>query len=409
VEVLVLDEVSMLSAELLTVLDYMARKLRCSKQPFGGIQLILCGDFLQLPPVPPRLKTVHNAAEAGSEEEEEEEGSYDDEQSLPHYNPDLPTEALEAVAASLELVRQKKWIYAFKAPVWDELGLECVELTAVMRQTERRFISILHEIRLGGLCEESARELMAASGPDLKGRAAVELTRLFATNHDVDRINQESLGALEGESSSFEAVDAGDDMGQLERLYGARSCLDLKIGAQVMLTRNVGELFNGCRGVVVGYLRVEEVFGRSGAEQQDSLNKLLPNRYLYGGWFSRQNSEWCAENELLPVVDFLARGPCCILPIEFKVLDSKGLQLASRIQLPLQLAYAQTVHRTQGASIDALEVNLPKAYCPGQAYVALSRATSLGSMCVKGFGPSVVYADEDALAFYAKIHRGKKP
>ncbi|XP_060744490.1 ATP-dependent DNA helicase PIF1 [Tachysurus vachellii] len=316
---LIIDEISMVEAEFFDKLESIARSIRRSSEPFGGIQLIVCGDFLQLPPV---------------------------------------TKGKE------------KPSFCFQARSWRKCIHVNMELTEVRRQTDRTFISLLQAIRLGRVTEEvTARLLKSASNPI--ERDGILATRLCTHKDDVELTNENKLQQLPGPLRVFEALDS-DPM--LVKTIDAQSPvghkLQLKVGAQVMLTKNLDVqrgLVNGARGVVVDFL---------------PGNQGLPRvRFLCGAVEPMKRERWT----------FKAAG---------------GLYL-SRQQLPLKLAWAISIHKSQGMTLDCVEISLARVFESGQAYVALSRARSLEGLRVMDFDPRVVQANSDVLMFYKKLKRDR--
>jgi ATP-dependent DNA helicase PIF1 len=211
--VLIVDEISMIDGALFEKLDAIARAVRRQPSlPFGGIQLVLSGDFLQLPPV---SKTGAAAA-----------------------------------------------AFCFQTAAWAKAALTVLQLTRVFRQDERDFVDMLHELRRG-VCSESARALLreAAERQCAPGADGIEPTRLFTLKRKVEELNAARLAALKGKFVDFAAHNSGNPthVAALAKNCQVPETLRLKVGAQVMLVKNldVAEgLANGSRGVVVGFREV---------------------------------------------------------------------------------------------------------------------------------------------------------
>ncbi|XP_058273888.1 ATP-dependent DNA helicase PIF1 isoform X2 [Hemibagrus wyckioides] len=316
---LIIDEISMVEAEFFDKLEAIARSIRRSSEPFGGIQLIVCGDFLQLPPV---------------------------------------TKGKEKAS------------FCFQARSWRKCIHVNMELMEVRRQTDRTFISLLQAIRLGRVTEEvTARLLKSASNPI--ERDGIVATRLCTHKDDVELTNENKLKQLPGPLRVFEALDS-DPM--LVKTIDSQSpvghTLQLKVGAQVMLTKNLDVqrgLVNGARGVVVDFL---------------------------------------PGNQGLPRVRFLC-GAVEVMKRERWTFKAAGGVYLSRQQLPLKLAWAISIHKSQGMTLDCVEISLARVFESGQAYVALSRARSLEGLRVMDFDPRVVQANSDVLMFYKKLKRDR--
>ncbi|XP_064848416.1 ATP-dependent DNA helicase PIF1 isoform X1 [Oncorhynchus masou masou] len=314
---LIIDEISMVEAQFFDKLEAIARCLRRSTEPFGGIHLIVCGDFLQLPPV--------------SKEKD-------------------------------------KATFCFQSRSWRKCIHLNMELTEVRRQTDQSFISLLQAVRVGRVTEEVTAKLIKSAYHKIE-RDGILATRLCTHKDDVELTNDNKLQQLPGSVRVFEAVDSDpalvktiDSQSPVSRL------LELKVGAQVMLTKNLDVhrgLVNGARGVVVDF-------------QPGKLG--------------------------LPRVRFLCGTTEALKPERWMFKAGGGLYL-SRQQLPLKLAWAISIHKSQGMTLDCVEISLARVFERGQAYVALSRAKSLEGLRVMDFDPHVVRADPDVLHFYSKLRK----
>ncbi|QGX39490.1 AAA family ATPase [Permianibacter aggregans] len=298
-QVLVIDEISMLHAFQLDLVDQVLRRLRDNEAPFGGIQLIACGDFFQLPPV------------TGAEDPASE--------------------------------RQ----FAFEAQSWQRADFNIAYLTENHRQGNDSLLTVLNDIRSGHAGEHTKVPLRTRYKKPPVGVGAVQPTRLYARNINVDSINEKELAALPGktvefvmETRGFAALVEG-----LKRNCLAPETLRLKIGAEVMFVKNApdGSFVNGSRGRVLGF----------DAET---------------GW---------PEVQLLEGQRLLAE------PMEWR-LEEEGVIRAALKQLPLRLAWAITIHKSQGMTLDAVELDLSDAFEPGMGYVALSRVRTLGGLTLLG-------------------------
>ncbi|XP_072768974.1 ATP-dependent DNA helicase PIF1 isoform X1 [Nerophis lumbriciformis] len=314
---LVIDEVSMVDATFFDKLECVARSVRRSAEPFGGIQLIICGDFLQLPPV-----------SKGKE----------------------------------------KAKFCFQARCWRKVIQVNMELTEVRRQTDQSFISLLQAVRVGRATEEVTSRLMESAYRQVD-RDGIVATRLCTHKDDVELTNDNKLQQLAGTARLFEAVDSDP---ALVRTIDAHSpvsrLLHLKVGAQVMLTKNLDVtrgLVNGARGVVVAF--------------EPGKHGLPRVRFMCGATETLKPERW--------------------------VFKSAGGTHLCRLQLPLKLAWAVSIHKSQGMTLDCVEISLARVFESGQAYVALSRARSLEGLRVMDFDPRVVRADPEVLLFYKKLRK----
>lgn len=343
--VLIIDEISMLDGNLFDKLAKIAKMLKKSPEPFGGIQVVITGDFFQLPPV---SRT------------------------------------------------QPK--FAFEAELWTESIKHTFNLTKVFRQSDPRFVDMLNEMRFGTLSQRSIDEFKKLSR-DLQFNDNIEPTELYPMREGVDSANRARLRAL-GSLQSYAAMESGTitDPTQREKIlsnFMAPKHLELAINAQVMLIKNVDEtLVNGSLGRVVGFADPDDY--AKGDSAQDASG-------VVGGGsmnLTAKKGPSTGSRKPYPVVEFgMTNGTkrrVLVLPEVFK-FEQPGAQpstppAASRTQLPLILAWAMSIHKSQGQTLDRVRVDLKKIFEKGQAYVALSRATSLEGLQVLNFKPGQVMA-----------------
>ncbi|GAA6043372.1 hypothetical protein JCM8097_005287 [Rhodosporidiobolus ruineniae] len=389
VKVLIVDEVSMVDGILFDKLAAIAAALkkRAGKnapavgKPFGGIQLVVTGDFFQLPPVT--------------------KGT-------------TPT-------------------FAFEAKAWKQCIDHTVNLTQVFRQKDTEFIDMLNEMRFGRLSQESIKKFYALSR-EPKYDVGIEPTELFPMRNEVDRSNQNRLRALPGDEKVFASEDGpketdpsrpsgpnGVKQTTYHQNFMAPEKLVLKVGAQVMLVKNLDmTLVNGTIGRVVGFgtpeldddgeddvegaegkygadevwqvgadgeqIRVKKELDPVAARRRDKIAKMVANGTL----------------ELGPVVEWQTLQGIerkVMVREEFKVEDNHGNKVAWRKQYPLILAWAMSIHKSQGQTIPRVKVDLGKVFEKGQSYVALSRATSLDGLQVLRFDPKKVAAHEKVVTW----------
>ena len=292
-DVLVIDEVSMLSGNFLSMLDTLAKELRRDHRPFGGLQMVLVGDMFQLPPV------------------SRSSSDFD---------------------------------FAHESSAWKDLDPLVCYLDEQHRQGDDGLLAVLEAMRRGTLNDDHIALLEARRR--IRPPAEEEVTRLFAHNVDVDSINHRRLALLGGTSASFDMRPRGPSAAveQLAKRILAPGHLELKVGAEVMFVANdPSKAFaNGSRGRVA---RFEQ--GRVVVELADGHREINVSPYL---WQHTEDDEVVAEIS----------------------------------QLPLRLAWAITIHKSQGMSIDSAEVDLSRTFAPGMGYVALSRLRSLDGLYIKG-------------------------
>ncbi|XP_068618018.1 ATP-dependent DNA helicase PIF1 [Battus philenor] len=311
---LIIDEISMVDGAFFEKVEAIARYIRKNEKPFGGIQLILCGDFLQLPPVVERSRNG------------------------------------------------KK--FCFQSACWDKCIELCFELKEVHRQTDQEFISILNSVRIGRVTKEISDRLINTAKQKIESDGILA-TRLCSHTNDSKMINDSKLRDLSGEEKVFISQDSDNATNLLDNQTIAPSKLILKVGAQVMLLKNINVnagLVNGARGVVV---RFDDGF---------------------------------------PVVRFKNKKDYTAKSERWYVKNSSGT-LFCRRQVPLNLAWAFSIHKSQGLTLDCVEMSLSKIFEAGQAYVALSRAQSLDTLRVLDFDSRHVWADPNVLEFYQKFRR----
>jgi len=322
-KLLVVDEVSMMSKGLFERLEFVARRIRRSDLPFGGIVLCFCGDFFQLPPV----------ARSGGDD-------------------------------GLFCFESERWKECFASE-----GEECCfSLTDVFRQRDERLLRLLSEVRHNRISPwgiKTLRDLSRALESN-----GIRPTQLYPTNTAADAVNAQKLAELpagDGYVAEFVAEDksrsgpfAADSVESWTHLPWR---LELRVGAQVMLLKNLSRtLVNGSRGIVLG--------------------------------FSRRR-----DDVVLPVVRFHS-GETVLVERETDSKDGPQGLRCSRSQVPLRLCWAITIHKSQGMTIDFLEVDLGRVFEAGQAYVALSRARTLEGLRVLSFDPARFWTNPKVADFY---------
>ncbi|KAF7370295.1 ATP-dependent DNA helicase PIF1 [Mycena sanguinolenta] len=344
-KVLIIDEVSMLDGDLFDKLSRIGSILRKSIQPFGGIQLIVTGDFFQLPPVTKGSSSVK---------------------------------------------------FAFEADLWKQAIARTFNLTKVFRQHDQEFVNMLNEMRFGKLSDKSVNKFRTLSRP-IYYDDGLGPTELFPRREDVDRSNRERMNRLTTPMRTFRATDGGtiQDVNQRDKVlanFMAVPELSLREDAQVMLIKNLDEtLVNGSMGRVVRFCDAA-TYGTDrdidGAEGQvDTLNSIAN---------PAKKPPSSNPGMQYPVVEFMlpngGKRTLLVQPDSFKVELPTGEVQASRTQLPLILAWAMSIHKSQGQTLDRVKVDLGKVFEKGQAYVALSRATSLEGLQVLNFDRAKVQA-----------------
>lgn len=399
-EVLIVDEVSMLSAEMFEEVERQFRQVRQDERPAGGVQLVLTGDFKQLPPVS---------------------------------KPFLPSTPADAFM---------NYGFAFMAPAWKRCAFRCVVLGVVFRQRDPEMVQALGALREGPRSKAARKALRSivrrcARPLDPSAMAGIVPTQIFSKNRDVDETNDRELRKLLQARSTtasakssplvFRAEDevyvenerAPDAARQKARLLASdffRDCLarpdiSLCVGAQVMLLKNfdtsLGHV-NGSRGVVTGFVPrpvsaadfVHSSPPFVGADNPASVASLQSALSCWKGGGGKGTGT--GERDMLPVMRFATGEERVIPPAKYSSFVH-GAGECVRWQIPLKLAWAITVHKSQGLSLDAVCVSLRSMFAVGQAYVALSRARSLDGLQVLDWDVDCLRTDGDVACFYDEL------
>lgn len=271
---------------------------------------------------------------------------------------------------------------------------------------------MLNEMRLGRVSEDTVQTFKSLSRPINYGDG-LDATELFPTRQEVDRSNETRLRALPGEVHTYAADDSGDPniRDKLLENMMAPKLIELKKGAQVMLIKNLDDnLVNGTLGKVL-YFTSEAFFEANahkmhpeGAEGADEPDVEVAKKKIKS--YTRDSA--LKDNKDYPVVQFNATDGTHrilhIMPEEWKVELPNGDIQAKRTALPLILAWALSIHKAQGQTLERVKVDLGKVFEKGQAYVALSRATSKEGLQVLRFDKSKVMAHPRVIQFYNKLY-----
>lgn len=352
-KILAIDEISMLSDDIFVLIDKVLKILRKNECPFGGIQIVLIGDFCQLPPVIKNNFDEHNQH------------------------------------------------FVFKSRIWQDLELDIVNLTTIHRQEEdKKYAEILNDLRFGKNILKAQEYLNSCV---VESKNLDFLLHIYPTNKQVDYRNTKFLNKLDSKMFEFLSADyiaekfvtdhgdkieiirsakaeeltyvnsSGQIGDKIESETKAKKNLKLKVGCKVMLIKNVDlnkGLANGTMGVV---------------------------------------TDLCEDNI---TVDFANNGVHCIKKEDFEVdYDTNKNLVLLRKQFPLTLAYAITIHKSQGLTFDdaVIEISDYNRINCGQAYVALSRVKTKGGLfIIKNFPVDSIIASSDVVDFYQNIIKGAK-
>ena len=331
-DLLIIDEVSMMSQKIIELLDKIGKKCRNSNRPFGGMQVIFSGDFFQLAPV----------------------GDDDDE---------------------------KTSNFCFESPVFNRLFKlkNCIEFESIFRQKDNVYQEILNQVRKGVVRKRTIKILNAQVNKKCENSLMIRPTKLYPLKRNVQKINKESMAKLKTESKTYKMFSRANSRNskqinnyELAYLKGNTNCeeeITLKIGAQVMCIVNLldetGVICNGSQGIITKF-----------------------------------------SDDGYPVVKYL-----CGLEMEMKPHRWKS-EMSSAIyieQVPLILAWAVTIHKSQGATIDLAEIDVGNnIFACGQTYVALSRVKDLSGLYLMDFDYRKIRVSKKVKDFYKKLTRRKK-
>lgn len=307
-KVLIIDEISMLSAQTLTMVNQAIQAALQTHEPFAGMQVILCGDFFQLPPVSRERQEVQ---------------------------------------------------FAFQSEIWKELRLNTCYLSQQFRQHDSKLITLLNGIREGEISNSLYNLLQERIGlipPD-------NIPHLYTHNVNVDELNNDRLTELREHAHIFKMKSKGSKarVEALKKGILVPEVLTLKKGAVVMFVKNhpYGSYVNGTLGTVTG--------------------------------ISKQN----------PVVTTHDGDVLEVEPEAWRIEDGNKV-LAEVTQIPLRLAWAVTVHKSQGITLDAAYIDLTKTFIEGQGYVALSRVRTFEGLFLKGVN-EYAFARHPAVAHMQKV------
>ena len=307
-KILIIDEVSMVSPPLFELMDKILRAFKLPDIPFGGVQIILSGDFFQLPPVSKQSREIK---------------------------------------------------FACQTSLWKNSNLKVCYMEEKFRHKDDVLIKILDEIRENNVSEESMEILRSCHHKEFSGN--LKFSRLYTHNKNVNEINNQELDILDEELKIFHSINRGTKK-EVERIFNTSFVtpeLKLKKGAIVLFIKNNQEkgYINGTLGKIIKF------------------DKIL-------------NS---------PVVKTFSGDIIIAEPVQWEVENKKGDIVATVKQVPLKLAWAITVHKSQGMTLDAAEIDLSNTFEVGQGYVALSRIKSINGLRLLGLNIVALQVDTAVL------------
>jgi hypothetical protein len=307
-KILIIDEVSMVAPSLFELMDKILRAFKLADVPFGGVQIVLSGDFFQLPPISKQAREIK---------------------------------------------------FAYQTALWKESDLKVCYMEKKFRQKDNTLVKILDEIRENNVSEESMEVFKSCHHKELSGN--FKFSRLYTHNKDVDEINNQELDILDEELKIFHSINRGAKK-EVERIFNtsfATPELKLKKGAIVLFIKNNQEkgYINGTLGKIIKF------------------DKILES----------------------PVVETFSGDIITAEPMQWEVEDKKGDIVAIVKQVPLKLAWAITIHKSQGMTLDAAEIDLSNTFEVGQGYVALSRIKSIDGLKLLGLNTVALQVDTAVL------------
>lgn len=361
--VLIIDEISMLHAKQLNLVNQVLKHVRKNDNPFGGIQVVVAGDFFQLPPI-------------GSKGESN---------------------------------RDK---FAFMSEAWLDAGFRICYLSEQHRQESAAadggldLDDILNQIRR----QDVSFEAIAALENTFDQNVDIKRTRLYTHNLNVNKINDKELAALEGETRRFEASSVGESklVDTLKKTVRTQDELILKVGAKVMFIKNNNELgvSNGTMGELIGFaaVKVDDSKAKDKAKSDAKADMAEDDTIAIDDEDSSKTADKDKKGKAntkdkssaapkMPVVRLNSGREVIAEPEEWIIEDETGDVLASYEQVPLCLAWAITIHKSQGMTLDAAEIDLSRTFELGQGYVALSRLKSLEGLKLLGMNTMSLQLD----------------
>lgn len=391
-DVLVIDEISMVSSFMFDLLSHVMQTARHGdERPFGGAQVVVSGDFFQLPPVKP----FENCYFCGRELQ------IDGRSGNLRLCPGTQFETKRQVCRKPRFFDERD-MWAFCSSAWRQCKFGCVELQTIHRQRDNTLIRILQKCRTGYHLDQSEIDLLSAPRPHI-----VDATQLLPKREDVLRENETRYNNLPKDSErQYQSVDSVEDCpDNLYKSFSSRlehhkflDCLKLRTGMVIILRSNISPkqgLVNGSQGIVIGFANIDPKRLPRVAEVDDNGAPISPQGQpiLYSTYAMLQVAKICefvdqADKKQWPVVRFhngltrLIMAECSVN--KYYIPEQRLPVLVCRTQIPLMAGWAMTVHRSQGMTMDRVVVDLAKAFERGQAYVALSRTRTLEGLQLKG-------------------------
>ena len=358
-DLLIIDEVSMMSKRLFNLLDAIGKNIRRSPLPFGGIQVIFSGDFYQLPPV-------------GSKNEDPDSSKF-----------------------------------CFESELWDETFDYQIILDKVFRQKDETYIDILKEVRQGKLYRNSYNLLKKCVNKPIDTKSIIKPITIMPIKRSVDSINLKSMELIDSPEFKYkyiaEYIDPSDISGNNS---SDKTAFDVMMKSysytknkKKTITRE--KLENEEKFIINNSLFEKELILKKGAQVMCICNLDMDLGICNGSTGI--------------IIDFKIDGPFhspivkfnngVIKPIAYHSWLSDNIDVFAIKQIPLILAWAVTIHKSQGATLDCAEVDIGSSvFAPGQTYVALSRVKSLDGLYLKSFNPNKIRTDKKVIEFYERFY-----
>lgn len=332
-DILVIDEISMMHAWLFDMVDQACRAVRRSPEPFGGLQVVMSGDLFQLPPVSNTRRDRELVA---------------------------PPPELVAMRERYAKAGRNPNGFVTESLVWPELNPIVCYLTEQHRQDTGQLLDVLTDIRQGTVTDTDRQALDTRIGVEPAGNDVA--ISLYPNNRQADALNDSKLAQINEPEHRFEAESSGQ-VSLIKRLKStmlAPEILSLKIGAAVMALRNDTnqQYVNGSLGTVVDFVSTTE-------------------------------GEY-------PMVDFENGHTVIMQPAAWEMMDGETV-LASVKQVPLRCAWAITIHKSQGMTLDRARMDLRRTFAPGMGYVALSRVESMDGLYLDGINERAFLVSPEAV------------
>lgn len=332
-DILVIDEISMMHAWLFDMVDQACRVVRRSPEPFGGLQVVMSGDLFQLPPVSNTRRDRELVA---------------------------PPPELVAMRERYAKAGRNPNGFVTESLVWPELNPVVCYLTEQHRQDTGQLLDVLTDIRQGTVTNTDRQALDTRIGVEPAGDDVA--ISLYPNNRQADALNDSKLAQINEPEHRFEAESSGQ-VSLIKRLKStmlAPEILSLKVGAAVMALRNDTnqQYVNGSLGTVVDFVSTTE-------------------------------GEY-------PMVDFENGHTVIMQPAAWEMMDGETV-LASVKQVPLRCAWAITIHKSQGMTLDRARMDLRRTFAPGMGYVALSRVESMDGLYLDGINERAFLVSPEAV------------